>query len=184
MGTKTEATIEDLYNAPNDWGTHELVNGELVHMPPTGFGPGRASGEIYFSLKLYERETASGYAVPDGVGFIVNLPNRRSFTPDASYAVAAPTNYMKFVDGAPIFAVEVRSEHDYGPRADAAYATKRRDYFAAGTQIVWDVDPVLRVVRSYRAAEPDTPTLFQPEDTADAEPTLPGWRIAVNDIFR
>ena len=50
METKTEATIEDLYRAPNDWGTYELVDGKLVHMPPTGFGPGRASGEIYARL--------------------------------------------------------------------------------------------------------------------------------------
>ncbi len=34
METKTEATIEDLYDAPNDWGTYELVDGRLVHMPP------------------------------------------------------------------------------------------------------------------------------------------------------
>jgi Uma2 family endonuclease len=184
MEAKTEATIEDLYNAPNDRGTYELVDGKLVHMPPTGFGPGRTSGEIYFSLKLYERENGLGYAIPDNVGYIVNLPNRRSFTPDASFALTAPANRMRFIDGAPIFAVEVRSEHDYGPGANAESAAKRRDYFAAGTVVVWDVDPVLRTVRCYHAPRPDKPQTFQPEDTADAEPALSGWRIAVEDIFR
>ncbi len=43
MATRTEATIEDLYNAPRDNGTYELVNGELVHISPTGFMPGRVS---------------------------------------------------------------------------------------------------------------------------------------------
>jgi hypothetical protein len=84
METKTEATIEDLYRAPNDWGTYELVDGQLVHMTPTGFGPGRVSGEICYALKLYERQTGTGYAVADNVGFIVNLPRRRSFSPDAA----------------------------------------------------------------------------------------------------
>ena len=40
---------------------------------------------------------------------------------------------MKFFQGAPVFAVEVRSEGDYGPRAEREMAAKRADYFAAGT---------------------------------------------------
>ena len=47
-------------------------------MSPTGGVPGRASGEIYISLHDYERRVGGGYAFPDNVGFIVNLPNRRS----------------------------------------------------------------------------------------------------------
>jgi Uma2 family endonuclease len=44
MVTRTEATIEDLYKAPRDNGTYELVNGELVHMSLTGFAPSRVAG--------------------------------------------------------------------------------------------------------------------------------------------
>ncbi len=84
MSIKTEATIEDLYRVPED-GKAELVNGELVLMAATGFLPGRAGGEIYASLRDYERRTRSGYALPDNVGFLVNLPNRRSFSPDAAF---------------------------------------------------------------------------------------------------
>ena len=29
---------------------------------------------------------------------------------------------------------------DYGPAAEKAMAHKRADYFAAGTQVVWDVE--------------------------------------------
>jgi len=47
---------------------------------------------------------------------------------------------MRFASGAPIFAVEVRSENDYGPAAERAMAAKRADYFACGTLVVWDVD--------------------------------------------
>ena len=39
---------------------------------------------------------------------------------------------MKFVQGAPVFAAEVRSEGDYGEAAERAMAAKRADYFAAG----------------------------------------------------
>lgn len=129
MSTKTEATIEDLYKVD---GKAELVDGEIIRMSPTGGRPGYAAREIAFSLRDYERRTKSGYAVTDNVAFTVNLPRRKSFCPDASfYTGGEPT--MKFYKGAPVFAVEVRSEGDYGPKAEEAMARKRADYFAAGT---------------------------------------------------
>ncbi len=64
MNTKTQSTIENLYRVPED-GKAELVNGELVLMAATGFMPGRASGEIYVSLRDYERRTKTGYALPE-----------------------------------------------------------------------------------------------------------------------
>ena len=150
------ATVEDLYRVE---GKAEIVNGELVLMSPTGFLPGRAGGAIYRSLLAYEEKTGGGYAFPDNVGFVVRLPNRRSFSPDAAFYVGEPCE-GKFLDGAPVFAAEVRSEDDYGPAAERRLAAKRADYFAAGTQVVWDVD-LLRdeVVRSYAAARPDEPRL-------------------------
>lgn len=54
-----------------------------------------------------------------------------------------PQTGGKFLQGTPIFAVEVRSEGNYGVTAQRHSAVKRRDYFAAGTLVVWDVD-VLR----------------------------------------
>lgn len=109
MSTKTQATIEDLYHVPEN-GKAEIVNGELVLMPPTGEAPGRAGGKVYISLDQYERSTGRGYAFPDNVGFIVNLPNRRSFSPDAAFYTGELKGDGRFLDGAPIFAVEVRSE--------------------------------------------------------------------------
>ena len=58
---------------------------------------------------------------------------------------------MRFIEGAPTFAVEVRSDNDYGAAAEAEMAAKRADYFEAGTQIVWDVDPIAETIRVYRA---------------------------------
>jgi len=106
MATRIEATIEDLYNAPRDNGTYELVNGELVHMSPTGFEPGRISFRICVALSDYEEETDSGYALPGNVAFLVDLPRRKSFSPDAAYTFHAPDNLMRFVEGAPAFAAE------------------------------------------------------------------------------
>ena len=182
MSTKTGATIEDLYRVPEN-GKAEIVNGELILMPPTGGIPGRAGGDIYISLRDYERRTKSGYAFPDNVGFIVNLPNRRSFSPDAAYFVGELRGGL-FLEGAPVFAVEVRSEGDYGQRAEARMAAKRADYFAAGTLVVWDVDVLReRAVRVYRASDPDNPTIYRAGEIAEAEPALPLWTMPVDDLL-
>ncbi len=184
METRMKAIIEDLYHTPDDGGAYELVDGRLVQMLPTGSDPNHVALVIAASLLVYERETGKGRAGTDNLGYIVNLPHRKSFSPDASYTFDLPANRMRFVEGAPIFAVEVRSENDYGPTADADYAAKRRDYFAAGTAVAWDVDTRARIVASYRATDPETPRLFRAGDTADAEPALPGWRVAVDELFR
>jgi Uma2 family endonuclease len=63
-------------------------------------------------------------------------------------------------------------------------AAKRADYFEAGTQVVWDVDPVARTIAAYHAVSPQQPVLFTGGQTADAEPALAGWQVAVDDVFR
>ncbi|MEW6130860.1 MAG: Uma2 family endonuclease [Acidobacteriota bacterium] len=182
MSSKVEATIENLYKV-RDNGKAEIVNGELVYMSPTGFLPNYAAGEIFASLRDYARKTKRGYALTDNIGFIVNLPNRQSISPDASFYTGRPTG-GKFPEGAPIFAVEVRSENDYGAKAEQQIIEKLADYFAAGTQVVWDVD-VLRgeLISVYRFDMPHQATVFRRGERANAEPALPGWTMAVDDLF-
>ncbi len=151
-------------------------------MSPTGGIPGHAGGEIYASLRDYARRTRSGHAIPDNVGFRVGLPHREFFSPDAAFYTGELS--MKYLEGAPVFAAEVRSEGDYGPNAEQSMADKRRDYFAAGTLVVWDVDLLSEdVVRVYRANDLERPTIYRHGETAEAEPAVPGWSIQVDNLF-
>lgn len=180
MTVKTEATIDDLYCVP---GKAELVNGELVRMSPTGDVPGYAGDAITVSLWQHAKQTGFGRAVGDNKAFRVKLPHRRSLSPDAAF-YTGPRTGMRFFEGAPVFAVEVRSEGDYGPQAEEKIAAKRADYFAAGTVVVWDVDTLSDTpVRSYRAADPDHPIIYRRGEIADAEPAVPGWTMPVDDLF-
>jgi len=182
MRPRAKATIEDLHLVLEN-GKAELIDGEIVLMPPSGGVPGRTGGRIYRSLDDYERQTGHGYAFPDNVGFLVDLPNRGSFSPDAAFH-PGPLQGGRFMEGAPVFAVEVRSENDFGSAAERELAEKRADYFAAGTLVVWDVDVLReRVVRAYRAEDPDRPTLYRSGDVAEAEPALPGWTMPVDDLL-
>ena len=180
MSTKVEATIEDLYKVE---GKAELVNGEIILMSPTGLLPGYAGDEIFSSLRDYSKRQKFGRAVGDNKAFVVNLPHRKSFSPDAAI-YTGPNTGMKFGEGAPVFAVEVRSEGDYGPRAEREMAKKRADYFAAGTLVIWDVDLLSDdVVRVYRASDPEKATIYRKGEMAEAEPAVAGWKMSVDDLF-
>jgi Uma2 family endonuclease len=180
VATTARATIEDLYSAP---GKAELVNGQVVHMPAAGDLPNRAAMAISFSLRMHERRANGGHAYADNIGYRVDLPHRESFSPDASFHTGKRAG-MRLLEGAPAFAAEVRSEGDYGPAAERAMAAKREDYFAAGTQVVWDVDLLSdEVVRVYRATAPEMPTVYRRGDIAEAEPAVPGWRMPVDELF-
>jgi len=179
VATTARATIDDLYDVP---GKAELVGGRIVTMPPTGFMPSYAALVIATNLLEYQRRIGAGIAVGDGAGFRVSLPNRESFSPDAAW-YTGPRTGMKFFEGAPAFAAEVRSEGDYGPAAEAALRQKRADYFAAGTVVVWDVDLLSEdLVRSYHADDADHPVTYGRGEIADAEPAVPGWRLTVDDL--
>lgn len=177
----TERLIAELYKVE---GKAEIVDGRILLMSPTGFEPGNAALAISISLRSFVKKTgATGVAFGDNVGFLTDLPHRQSFCPDAAYYMG-PRTGLKFPSQAPDFAAEVRSEGDYGPGAEREMAMKRADYFAAGTKVVWDVDLGSEdVVRVFRAASPDSPTIYRRGELAEAEPGVPGWTMPVDELF-
>jgi len=181
--TSPRATIDDLYAVE---GKAELIGGRIVKYMASGLLPNEVAGNDYVSLKSYAKSSRRGVAGTDGLGYTVaELPSgRESFSPDASYyGGPLPLNRMRFIEGSPSFAVEVRSEHDYGRSAEVEMAAKRADYFQAGTLVVWDVDPEAESVAVYRHDAPTTPVVLHRGDIADAEPAVPGWRISVEEVF-
>lgn len=178
----TRATLDDLMATE---GRAELIGGKVVKLMSTGRRPSRIAFRIAMRLEAHTTATGVGEVHPDGVGYTVpELPSgRESFQPDASfYNGPFSPNQMRFIGGPPTFAVEVRSENDYGDAAEAEMAAKREDYFQAGTLVVWDVDPIAELVHRYRPNE-DQPTTFHRGDIADAEPAVPGWTMSVDDVF-
>ncbi len=178
--TDTQALIARLYEAE---GKAEIVGGKIVSMSPTGDYPSSAALAIVVSLRNHARQHG-GRAYTDNAAFLVDLPNRTSFSPDASY-YTGPRAKMKFLPQAPVFAVEVRSENDYGDRAEQSMAEKRAEYFAAGTLVVWDVDVLGQdvVVRVYREGATKPSAVYGRGDVAEAEPAVPGWTMPVDEIF-
>ena len=180
-GADVELAWEILGDIP---GKAEIVNGRIILEMPTGKEPGVAALRIAFALHLYATRVGRGLAIGDNVTFYVDLPNRKSFSPDAAYTDEERDGSMRGIQSAPVFAVEVRSENDYGPASETAIRQKIADYFAAGTLAVWDVDLLGdNVVTLYQAPTLNDPQVFRRGEIADAGAALPGWTMAVDEIF-
>jgi|ERR1043165_3475647 Uma2 family endonuclease len=178
------ATLQDLHREP---GKAELVDGRIVRFMPTGDRPGAIALNIVVMILEFVQKSGRGRARGDNVGYAVpRLPSgRESFCPDVSYYDGPEQeDDMDFINGAPTFAVEVRSKDGYGPAADRESNAKRADYFAAGTKVVWDVDTKAECVHVYSTASPNQKRTFRRGERADAEPALPGWRVDMNAIFK
>jgi len=176
-------TIDDLLKVKEK---AELFGGRIVTFMATGHLPSVVACRILRKLADHAGQLGRGVVYPDGMSFAVpELPSgRESFSLDVSYYTGPlPAKLMRFAEAAPDFAVEVRSENEYGPAAELEMAAKREDYFQAGTLVVWDVDPMAKTIKSYRVAAQDQPQTFNLGDVATAEPAVPGWGVVVNWIM-
>jgi Uma2 family endonuclease len=174
-------TLDDLYEVE---GPAELIDGVIIRLM-TGERPCEVAGNIYFNLRPYVKKMGRGKALTADVGYAVPkmASGRENFCPDVSYHTHKTRAPMRFIQGAPKLGVEVRSENDYGKAAEREMAEKRADYFEAGTQVVWDVDPIAETVAVYRASNPKKPKNYRRGEIAEAEPAVPGWRMPVDEVF-
>lgn len=78
---------------------------------------------------------------------------------------------------APALAVEVLSESNTRAEMDR----KRREYFAAGTLLVWMVDPRTETVAVF--TDPTTSTTLTTTDSLDGGAVLPGFALPVAELF-
>jgi Uma2 family endonuclease len=174
------ATVEDLHLTKLK---AEIVDGQLVVIGPTGYGPADAAARIRTSLFDRADPTGSGYAGGIRDRYIVDLPHRLSFCPDVGWYTGDP-DATGFLLCAPVFAAEIRDPPEYGDEAERRMAAKRADYFAAATQVVWDVDVLHEnLIRVYRAGDPGHATVCRRGEVAEAEPAVPGWRFPVDELF-
>ncbi len=184
QATRGTATIADLMRTK---GKAELINGHVVTQPPNGYWHARLAMHIMMSLDRHIEVLGVGETFLGLLAYALNDPldsGRQSFSPDASYyAHTLPKDLWGPVPGPPTFAVEIRTPEECNPAGDAEYEAKRKDYFYAGTLVVWDVDPVGGTVTKYAAADPLTPVVFAAGQVADAEPAVPGWTLAVDALF-
>ncbi|MCA9047210.1 MAG: Uma2 family endonuclease, partial [Planctomycetaceae bacterium] len=58
---------------------------------------------------------------------------------------------------------------------------KRREYFRAGVELLWMIDPRERTVAVYRSA--NDVTVLHDDDSRHADPVLPDWTVNLAALF-
>jgi Uma2 family endonuclease len=179
--TTTEPLITAEYLSRNPGlGRCELVRGELIMMSPGGAEHGLIIANIHGPLWSYASRTGLGHTFGAETGFQIARDPDTVRAPDVAFVtrdrITAPWP-KGFFAGPPDLAVEVMSPDD---RPDEVLA-KVQGWLRAGCRVVWLVDPRRQTVHVYQAGEPQVLGLG---DTLGGGPLLPGFSLAVADIFK
>ena len=174
----TITTAEQLLRA-RETGRCELVRGELHTMIPPGFEHGRIALNLGAAIATYVKAHRLGAAVAAETGFLISRDPDTVRAPDVAFVRAsrAPTPSRGYYPGAPDLAVEVLSPDD----RPGYVREKVAEWLEAGAQAVWVVDPRTRMVTVH--APDGEPRVLGERDTLPGGEVLPGFRVAVADIF-
>lgn len=172
---------EDLYDLPLDEVRAELVRGDLVREPPASFGHGVRTVEIGYELRRFLEADPLGVACGAETGFILSRDPDTVRAPDAAFVTRDRAERFGaregFFEGPPDLAVEVVSPGD-GLREVGA---KVRDYLlAAGTRLLWVIDPGRRTVTVFRPGA--DPEVLRPGDLLDGGDVLSGFSVPVRRL--
>ena len=182
--TRPMMTADDLLAMPDDGFRYELVRGELRKMSPAGRFHGKYSALITISLGGHAWVNDLGEIHTGDTGFILETAPDHVRAPDFSFVRkervdALGNDYTPgFFPGPPDLAVEVISPNDRYTEVEE----KAADWLAAGTLAVIVVNPRNRTVRIHRP-QADVIVLNE-DDVLEVQDIVPGWRMAVRDIFK
>ncbi len=176
-----KATEKDLLRL-NDHSNrlYELVDGVLVEKA-MGFAESVLGAWLGSRLYAYLEQHDLGFVL--GADGPLRLMPRLVRLPDVAFIswnkvpVRGIIPDVPIGDMAPDLAVEVLSEGN----TRAEMERKLKEYFLAGVQLVWFVDPDERTVKVYTA--PDQARVFSEADTLDGGDVLPGLSLPVKQIF-
>lgn len=154
----------------------ELIGGEIFEAPSNPYVSALAATIIFF-LKLFIRENQiEGHVTGEAGGYWVN---GERYTPDVAYIskVKQPELAREgYNPNPPDLAVEILSPTN----DDDKLRIKITNYLLAGV-LVWVVNPQTRQVEVYKPGV--APRILDSTGLLDGDTVLPGFRLAVRDIF-
>ncbi len=174
-------TADDLLQMPNDGFLYELIRGELRRMAPASYRHGKIIINITLALGQHVRDHQLGdvYAAETGFKLTSNPDTVRA--PDVAFVrrerVESVGDMEGYWPGAPDLAIEVISPHDLYTEVEE----KVIEFLDAGAGMVLVVNPRKHTVTVYRALA--NISILTEEDTIDGEEVVPGWSLAVREVF-
>lgn len=176
----TPMTADELIRLPRGRARHELVRGVLRTFPLAFMDEASVTSGINGSLGAFVRDHRQGKVVV-GVGFLlaidpdtVRAPNLAFLRRERLESVGIPEGYFP---GAPDLAVEIVAPDELYLDVHDTIA----EWLEHGTQVVFVVNPRRKVVAVHRPGQPVV--ILGVEDTLTAEEVVPGWSLAVRELF-
>lgn len=180
--TQKLMTWQEFMALPHDGQRHELVRGEVVTMPPAHTNHGYYGGNIAAALHVHVKARKLGRVYGAEAGYLLESDPDTVRAADVSFIAAArkPADLPdgEYFRGAPDLVVEVLSTHDKALDAEE----KVDAWLAAGTRLVWVVNPRRKSVTAHAGAGA-SPQTFRVGDTLDAGDVVPGFTLPVAAIF-
>jgi Uma2 family endonuclease len=181
MSTVTRYTADELLRMPDDGYRYELLRGELIKVSPAGFLHGAVVARLTSRLEQHVAQHNLGSVTGAETGYSLEQDPDTVRAPDIGFVsqerIEKTGLPRTFYPGAPDLAVEVVSPSDTAAEVD----DKARAWLAAGSRLVWNVQPITRVVEVYRPGRD-----IEVRTAADAltgEDVVPGFTCPVAEIF-
>jgi Uma2 family endonuclease len=167
-------TAEEFLAMPDDGQLHELIDGEVVSMPPAGDDHCVRESVIMGYVAHWVYEHHLGVVHMSNAGFLIRRDPDTVRSPDGAFTQAsrrANQPVRGYTDTVPDLVLEVVSPSDRKPQVLA----KVGDWLEAGVKVVWLLWPDKRVLLVYRDIH--QVTVLTAEDTLTCEDLLPGFAL-------
>lgn len=160
----------------------ELMYGRMVEMAPASYQHGRCVGLIHGFLFQFVYPNQLGALFGAETGFIINAENNVR-APDVAFISAERLSRMAepegYLVGAPDLAVEVVSKYDTARMV----REKVNEWLAAGTRLVWVVDPKKKTVTVHDGVS-NVVSILTIDDTLGGGLVLPGFACPIAKLFQ
>ncbi len=170
-------SVAEFEKLPDDGNLHELDEGELIVMPRPGPRHGMVQAAVAGALRDATRAARSGIVMTE-CGFrlapdVVQAPDIALIREERRSQIA----WDRYCEFGPDLAVEILSPDDNAGRLQR----KINRYLAAGTSVVWVLDPDSITVTVYQKS--GAFRTLTADDAIDIPELLPGFSIPVRALF-
>lgn len=180
----TGVAVEDVPRlTAGDEARYDLLDGALIRMSPAGFLHGALVARLSSRLEAFVADHRLGQVVGAETGFILGRAPDVLLAPDAAFVRAdrlpPPSEWAGFLELAPDLAAEVVSPSDRW----RLVADRVDRYLAAGTRLVWVVDPPRQAVTVFSPDGQARTLRAASGDALDGGEVLLSFRLPLADLF-
>jgi len=186
IGAPYPFKVADLATLPDDIYTYEIVEGELIRMPGSGYDASKIAARLVIALgNFVDQHNLGEVTTADGTYDLTRPgdPTDTALVPDVAFVQTArlPGRSPGYAKLAPDLVAEIASLSQYHPEMNRKAAL----YTERGVRLVWIIWPSSRTADVWRPSSPTTPTqTLSIADSLDGLDVLPAFTLPLATLLR